>query len=347
MKRALIARALSCTGAVDRILEARRNLRTPYLTVLTYHRVCERTQSTGLDPGTLDADPSGFRLQLDFIQKHFEVVSARCLEGWPNLRLPANPLILTFDDGYRDNYTTVWPILKERGLSATFFIATAYPDAGRLYWWDRVALLLGRCEIEPVQIGPIGLSLRPITDPAGARSAILKALKCTKGLDPDTLCRWLERAAKVHLSAEEEREIARSSTMGWAEIEELASAGMQIESHSHEHRVLETMEEDQMERDLRQSKELLTRHVRKEPFAMAYPTGRTPGDKLKGVVRRLGFSCAFTNKTGIGRGGSLDRFEVPRLAMDRELDQQMFQAILAVPYLSEVHAYPALAPALG
>jgi peptidoglycan/xylan/chitin deacetylase (PgdA/CDA1 family) len=58
-------------------------------------------------------------------------------EGKP---LPAHPIILTFDDGWRDDYTVAFPALKERGMSGTFFVPTSYVDAGgkSLINWSEV-----------------------------------------------------------------------------------------------------------------------------------------------------------------------------------------------------------------
>jgi peptidoglycan/xylan/chitin deacetylase (PgdA/CDA1 family) len=48
--------------------------------------------------------------------------------------VPENPILITFDDGYTDNFTTAWPILKEYGFTATFFIITDYVSPSRIEW---------------------------------------------------------------------------------------------------------------------------------------------------------------------------------------------------------------------
>lgn len=54
--------------------------------------------------------------------------------------LPSNPVILTFDDGYRDNYENAFPILKAHGATATFFIVTDFIDEQRPEYltWEMV-----------------------------------------------------------------------------------------------------------------------------------------------------------------------------------------------------------------
>ncbi len=55
-------------------------------------------------------------------------------------RLPDKPIILTFDDGYRDNYENAFPLLREYGFTATFFILTGPPDENseRYMTWAQV-----------------------------------------------------------------------------------------------------------------------------------------------------------------------------------------------------------------
>ena len=54
--------------------------------------------------------------------------------------LPEQPVILTFDDGYIDNYTLAFPLLKEYGFTATFFLISGFLDQGKPEYisWDHV-----------------------------------------------------------------------------------------------------------------------------------------------------------------------------------------------------------------
>ncbi len=65
--------------------------------------------------------------------------------------LPENPVIITFDDGYRDNYTDAFPALAERNMTATFFVVTDFIDEERpaYFSWDMLReMLAGGMHIE-------------------------------------------------------------------------------------------------------------------------------------------------------------------------------------------------------
>src|SRR5262249_24345438 len=156
------------------LLRARARLRMSWLTVLTYHRVVDLESAIILDPDVVDADLVEFELALDLLQRYFNLVSiVDVIASRSGHDLPPNPALLTFDDGYRDNYDVVLPILLRRGISATFFIATAYPDAETLYWWDKLALIIRRATKEPVVLEASGrFRIFPRGDLEGARKTI-------------------------------------------------------------------------------------------------------------------------------------------------------------------------------
>lgn len=70
-------------------------------------------------------DKELFKNQIEFMKNSFNVVTMeQVLESIQGdiQRLPENALLLTFDDGYVDNYTVAYPILEEYGLQGSFFI---------------------------------------------------------------------------------------------------------------------------------------------------------------------------------------------------------------------------------
>ncbi len=104
------------------------------LTILMFHRVRERPD--GLFPNEMHA--AVFRERMSWIRAWFNVLPLdEATAALSRGTLPARALAITFDDGYDDNYTVAMPILRELGLHATFFVATAFLDGGRM-WNDTV-----------------------------------------------------------------------------------------------------------------------------------------------------------------------------------------------------------------
>ncbi len=117
-----------------------RTLRVP---ILMYHYVSAAPADAGSVRSDLSLAPERFEEQLAWLAASgYRAISLEDLTlalqaGTP---LPERPVILTFDDGYADNYSVAFPLLKEYGFSATFFVVTAYLDENRSEYltWDQV-----------------------------------------------------------------------------------------------------------------------------------------------------------------------------------------------------------------
>lgn len=112
------------------------------LTIVMYHYVRELEKSRY--PGIRGLRVSEFRNQLDYLQNRFALVSVadvvaarRAGEG-----LPPNAALLTFDDGYIEHFTSIFPILFERGLSAAFYPPVATIRNGQLLDVNRLHFIL-------------------------------------------------------------------------------------------------------------------------------------------------------------------------------------------------------------
>ncbi len=100
--------------------------------ILMYHYLSVPPPDADIYREDLSIEPDVFREQLQWLKDNgyeaitlTELVYALAI-GWP--RLPERPVVLTFDDGYIDNYENAFPMLQEFGYTATFFILTDVTD---------------------------------------------------------------------------------------------------------------------------------------------------------------------------------------------------------------------------
>lgn len=345
-RRALVAGALDTLGLLDRFLWLRARLRLPVLSVFTYHRIAELADVAELDPGVAEVSAREFEQQLAVIKTHCTVVSLRdVLRFAKGRRLPPNPVMVAFDDGYLDNHDVALPLLEKAGAPATFFIATEYPDGGRLFWWDRIALFMHRCRRARVRITyPATLVLEPMRDPIAAAMRVCRAIKRTSGLDLGRMWEELERATGVSIHLDEERRLATRTIMGWEQIRALRRAGMDVQSHSHHHRVLQTLSPVEALRDLVRSRRVLSDVMNEPVRAVAYPVGYRLYGTFRRAVEEAGFELGFTNNSGLCPISCFDPLNFPRVAMDRGQIGALFKLKLLVGDLPV--RGPAIAPCL-
>jgi peptidoglycan/xylan/chitin deacetylase (PgdA/CDA1 family) len=106
--------------------------------ILMYHHVDDRI-------GSLYVRPDIFAQQMDYlVAKGYQAITLlEVVAGLQSGSLPSKPVVITLDDGYRDNYTQALPILKARNLKATIFIVTQLMDGDAYLTWDQAREMVG------------------------------------------------------------------------------------------------------------------------------------------------------------------------------------------------------------
>jgi peptidoglycan/xylan/chitin deacetylase (PgdA/CDA1 family) len=309
--------------------------------VLTYHRVGSPGDAALLDEGVVDVTPGQLERQLAFVKAWFspvgiEEILAHVGGGRP---LPPNPLLVTFDDGYRDNHDVALPILLRHGIRATFFVATDFVERRLPFWWDTVARILKGSPREQLLLEyPERIDL-PLRAPQARRHAIRRALRIIKDvrlLDLDRFLGELQRAAGFALDAAEQRRIADETVMTWDQVAALRRAGMGVQSHTRTHRVLQTLEPAALDDELRGSRRALENVLGEPVRAVSYPVGRPlrASPAVRDAVRRAGYELGFSNGTGVSAASRLDPLDVRRVSLDVSISDPFFRTMLALPWLA-------------
>jgi peptidoglycan/xylan/chitin deacetylase (PgdA/CDA1 family) len=341
MDRSRVASVLDDAGIPALLLSLRTRGASPWITVLTYHRAADKDAPTDFDEGVIDVTPEAFDRQMAYVAKWFDVVGIDDLiafrRGGP---LAKNPVMITFDDGYLDNHDVVLPILKKHGVKAAFFIATHYVEERRLFWWDKINWIMKRSakiEIELTYPAREPLALGP--DARARKNAIRRVLRIVKdhhALDLGRFVEELSAACGVSMSREEERALADRMLMTWDHVKTLRAAGMDVQSHTSTHRVLQTLGDDELSEELTLSKEMLQAVLREPVRAISYPVGKalrfTPG--IRNAVRKAGYELGFSNATGVNHRWDFDPFDAKRISLESDVSDSLFHAMMALPYLA-------------
>jgi peptidoglycan/xylan/chitin deacetylase (PgdA/CDA1 family) len=108
-----------------------RRVRVP---ILMYHYVSPVPANADALRLDLDVPPENFRSQMQWLKTNgYHTITPDQLAGalLRGEKLPPNPILLTFDDGYDDAYSVAFPILKELGFTGTFFVVSDFLDQNR------------------------------------------------------------------------------------------------------------------------------------------------------------------------------------------------------------------------
>ena len=337
-RRDLVARALDRSGALSLLLRLGGRAR-PWLSIFTYHRVLPTAPGDDFpyDSEVVDATSDQFEEQVLLLKRHHRLVVVEELcEMARRGRVDGNAAAITFDDGYRDNHDHVLPILRRHGVRATFFIATSHLTERRIFWWDQIAYLVKRSPRTRIEIDyPQRISVELGALPrAQAVRAFLRPVKAEVELDLPRYLDGLARAADVEWNDAVARRIGDELLMTWDQVRALRGAGMDVQSHTRNHRVLHTLPKSELRAELEGSRVDLERELGKRVCAVAYPTGvPIVGEPtLERAVRDAGYEIGLTNATGTNpRHRAPSPLDIRRISLDRDFSAAYFRAMLALP----------------
>jgi len=343
-RREHIAHLLERSGALAALLRMRARAPVPWLSILTYHRFPSKDGVEPLDEGVIDVTPQEFERHVVRVKQHFNVVGIAELSAFAQGRpLPKNPVAITFDDGYLDSYETALPILRKHDCKAIFFVATSLVAERRIPWWDRIAYVIKasrRRELRLEYPRPVRMDLARSKHVAIRN--VLRVVKFHPSLHWPRFLSELSDAAGVPWSAELDRRFSDRMLMTWDHLRALKKAGMDVQSHTQTHRVLQTLTEGELQDELEGSRDDLRRELGGPVQALAYPVGYPLGraSPLRSALEKAGYEVGFTNGTGATPlDGEVDRFDIRRQTIDRDFSSALLLTILTLPGLAPKHQW--------
>jgi len=275
-----------------------------------YHRVGDKA-STKLDENLFSCTSHDFDMQLKYFKEHFELIDMEQLEAIKSLNvLDKRYLLLTFDDGYSDNYYNAYPLLKKHGLTATFFITTDYIDRKNniVPWWDEVAYLVKATHNQFINLTFGNVRRIAVDNRNDAVRAVLRAFKDNNDLT---------MAAKVSLLKSDvgsgECLEVESEFMTWEQIKTMSENGMVIGSHTCSHQILSHLPFHAIRSEVELSQDIIEQKIGKRVELFAYPVGNNNSydESVINILKTSGYKYAFTFEKGLNNN-STNAFEMNR-----------------------------------
>jgi peptidoglycan/xylan/chitin deacetylase (PgdA/CDA1 family) len=339
----LVAGALDRLGLSPAVVAARRYLLTKGtgLTVAVYHRVADPTNIDDLDPELVDATPEDFDAQMAYLRRNFRPVSIdEVLQANRERRaLPPNSVLVSFDDGYRDNYQLALPILQRHGIRAVFYVTTGYLTDRRLFWWERINMHVRASTARELRLdypAPEVLDLSTPAAKARAKQRLTRIVKDHRALDVERFLDGVTQGCGVRWSDEESRRHGDRALMTWDDVRALRKAGMGIGSHTTTHRVLQTLAAADLETELRASRATLEEQLDEPVTTIAYPVGKSIAAfaAVRRALADAGYELGFTTRPGMNTlPVEGDPFDLRRISVDRDRPAAWTRLRFAIPYL--------------
>ena len=279
--------------------------------ILCYHRIAEGVE----DPLHLCVSPGNFAAHLE------EMSRSREPSTLADLSVPARRprVVVTLDDGYRDNLTNALPIAEAKGVPITVFVTSGILDNHKGLWWDRLGTLL-RSRPPHVREIDLPISGRNVRLPLGSSGIRADLASVRRHLLPLRVTE-IERALDA---VSEQWQVGSASppdaeTLNPQDLQQLAASDtVTIGAHTVDHARLRDRPAREQQDTISGSKRELEQSIGRAVSHFAYPFGRRDDfdDRSVDAVRSAGFDTACTTLPGTARS-STDPYRLPRrIVMD-------------------------------
>lgn len=304
--------------------------------ILMYHRIDE-LQS---DPWGLAVSPRHFAEHLEVLRYYAQPRSLiQMVNALRHQRLAkGKTVVVTFDDGYADNWYNAAPLLDRYEIPATVFLTSGYIGGDREFWWDTLEQILLGPETLPAELclnaGPntweVSLGdARYYRQDSRQSDRIWRATKDGAASKRYEFYRTIYRA--LHPLNETERQTALNNLNAWAgihmgareshrclsrdEVMSLKRLGLiELGAHTVTHPSLPAIPEGNQSEEIRNCKLELEQLLDQSVTNFAYPYGHY-GAKTMALVREAGFSSACSTTPGVVNERS-DLFNLPRIKVE-------------------------------
>lgn len=296
--------------------------------ILMYHRVLDddKIDNEYTQPGIV-VSRQVFEKQITYLAKNYNLISLENLVQMvqKNQPIPSRSVIVTFDDGWRDNYLYAYPILKKHRVPATIFLTTDYIDTNKVFWFLQANILLTKGNLKPASLAEIiervnaenrasqstyRLSRHEIKAASGDTDKFIEKMK---QLDSEVVQKILNEIKKASdLSID--KCLTKRRMLSWDEIKEMSCDNIDFGSHGQSHQIMLFLSPDMINKELVQSKKIIEEKVGKEVKHFSYPNGDY-NSITKKLVQDAGYGSAATIQRCEENKKGLDLFALKRIGV--------------------------------
>lgn len=297
----------------------RRKSREPLLWVLMYHRILPANDPRFIveEPGML-VTPETFDMHLREIKKYFEVVD---LNEWVRKKqsgepIPAKACVITFDDGWLDNYEFALPVLQRHQIPATLFAVAEKIGTNFQFWPNIIVWLLFNGGTDALSKHSVLGQHCPRQASVDRESAAAYILQLKQLSDKAIFAALDEIETDTKLIGAMPRAL-----MNWDELNAMQASGLvTIGSHTCNHkRLTHQLEATELHHEICQSKILLEQQLNKTINLFCFPNGDYNQAALDLV--KSTYTAAVTTQKGIVSNNNFSLHELKRIGLHEQVSQ--------------------------
>jgi len=289
------------------------------LLVLCYHSVV--SDSSPVNSRTnIAVSQSEFEKQIALLREHWTPVSLAEIESvcFAQKSLPDYSVLVTFDDGFRNNFTLAAPILKKYEVPAIVFLTTGLIGNNELLW------------PQEVREHTTSVFLKSGVSEALAEKTVEKVIAECKEMFQEDRTVYLEEMRKsMTLDLDEPWQKELYEFMSWDEVRQIREFGVELGGHTVSHPILSSLPPEKLREELRLCKEKIESETGVECYSFAYPNGGKAdfNETVSEEVKQAGFRIVF-NLYERRNSVVLNPMSIDRLCVTRDVSLLKFEKLL-------------------
>ena len=304
------------------------------LTVLAYHRIMDVDENFPFDIELISASCKQFEEQINFVSKYFTPITIEQLVECYNTStaLPEKSVLITFDDGFEDNYKNAFPILEKFNVPATIFLSTDYISSNKTLWFDRLAYFILNSDEDIFRL-VLESKFNIKNNYENRRSVLEEVMEYVKHI-PNSEREILldDMYSKYHFEYKDNHKHL-STTLTWEQIKEMDKSNISFGSHTLSHPILSQLTESELDNELFTSKSILEKHLGHPVETIAYPVGTEAAfnKKVINYTKKAGYLLGFSYIAGVNAWPLKQQYSIKRLHVERYVSTSLFKCMLSIP----------------
>jgi peptidoglycan/xylan/chitin deacetylase (PgdA/CDA1 family) len=273
--------------------------------ILMYHSVRDNPQDCADSIGTANIHAAEkFRKQMEVLARNYNPVTVEDIRLYlaGERKVPKRPVVVTFDDGYADNFEVAAPVMNRLGIPGSFYLTAASVDTGRLPWFCNLRHALATTRKRSwVDSAGRTWTLNDDVQRAGAFAAECETLTQLAGSVQQEALRAIETNLDVEPFVPSKRLM-----MTWEQARKLREGGHVVGSHSLTHPNLAYVPDHELMHELTESKSMMERELPGATVHFAYPAAalaKSWTEQTVAACRQAGYESALTTARGLARRG--------------------------------------------
>lgn len=307
------------------------------INILSYHKI----NNDDFDPMAMNINVENFERQISYIKKHHNPVSLEqaVILLKERRKIPEDTIVITFDDGYKDNYTNALPILKKYKIPATIFLSVDAINKKKLLWFETIVTAFMRTTKKSVDLTGFQLKkyiLNSRFERVKAAREIVLNTKSRNIKERDEIVRLILEQLEVNPEYIE----LNGQMLNWEDINLMKESDVSFGNHGLTHSILTKLSEEELESEIAESGRIIREKTGKEIPFFSYPNGGIEdfNENIEFLLKKHNYAAACTLISGSNRDTS-NLLTLKRLCVTKGMESDIFGNFSKALFATEIGGF--------